>query len=177
MKKSLLIIVGVFLFLNVGANAQKDKTKRKSPPTSTKQVIASGAEITISYGQPSLKGRKIGKEVEPKEGKIWRAGADEATTFETTKDVKINGENLPAGKYSFFTYTEKGKAKEEFIIIFNKTWDQWGGYDYKEKDDALRIKVKPENGQNISEKLTYTIDASGQVSLAWGDLKIGFKVE
>jgi hypothetical protein len=172
-KKTTSVFALAFLMLvSFSAVAQKDKSKRKSPPTSVTQAITSGATITINYGQPSVKGRTIGKDLEPKEGTVWRTGADECTVFETSKAVKVNGQDLAAGKYGFFTLVQKG----EWIIIFNKTAEQWGAYDYKEKDDALRIKVKPETGP-FSEKLTFTIDANGQINILWGDNKVGFKVE
>src|SRR5436853_5770085 len=95
-----LTAITFFLFSMLTVNAQeKDKSKRPSPPASVTQTINSGAVIHIDYSQPSVKGRVIGKDLEPKEGLVWRTGANEATVFETDKDVKINGQALPAGKY------------------------------------------------------------------------------
>jgi hypothetical protein len=176
-RKNLKTLISVtamtlFLFLGFNANAQDDNAKRKSPHTVVSQTIASGAALSISYGQPSVKGRTIGKDLEPKEGKVWRTGADEATTFETSKALKVSGQALPAGKYSLFTLVEKG----EWVLIFNKTAEQWGAYDYKAKDDVLRVKVKPQTG-SFSEKLTFTIDPKGQIKLLWGDILVAFIVE
>jgi len=64
----------------------------------------------------------------------------------------------------------------EWTIIFNKAWDQWGT-EYKEADDALRVKVKPGKAPQFAEKMTFTIDKAGTVSLLWGDTKVNFKVE
>src|SRR5436190_20131325 len=85
------------------AFGQDDKSKRPSPPAQAKETLASGTVVTIDYSQPSVKGRTIGKDLEPKAGKVWRTGANEATVFEVSKPVKIEGKDLPAGKYSLYT--------------------------------------------------------------------------
>jgi hypothetical protein len=152
--------------------AQADKSKRPSPPALVKQVLASGTTVSIDYSQPSVKGRTIGVDLEPKEGQVWRTGANEATVFETDKALTINGKTLPAGKYALFSIS----GKDSWTIIFNKTWKQWGAYEYKESDDALRITVTPQKAGVFAEKLTFTIDSNGVVSLHWGDHKISFTV-
>jgi hypothetical protein len=154
------------------ACGQDDKSKRPSPPAQAKETLASGTVVTIDYGQPSVKGRTIGKDLEPKDGKVWRTGANEATVFEVNKAVKVEGKDLPAGKYALFTIANEG----EWTIIFNKKADQWGAYDYKEADDALRVKVKPAKASQFAEKMSFTIDKNGTVSLFWGDIKVDFKV-
>jgi hypothetical protein len=155
------------------AQGNQDKSKRPSPPAVVTQTLASGAVISIDYSQPSVKGRTIGKDLEPKEGSVWRTGANEATIFETSKDVKVEGKDLPAGKYSLFTIA----GKEEWTIIFNKTWKQWGAFQYKEADDALRVKVRPAKAPAFAEKMTFDIDKKGVVTLLWGDLKVDFTVK
>ena len=107
------------------------------------------------------------------EGKVWRTGANKATVFEVNKDVKIEGKTLPAGKYSLFTINNG----DEWTIIFNKTWDQWGAFNYKEADDALRVKVKGGKAKEFSEKMTFAINKKGTVSLMWGDKQADFKVK
>lgn len=175
MKKmlSFALLAGITL-VNLTACAQDDKGAKPSPAATTTATISSGATIVINYSQPALKGRTIGKDVEPKEGKIWRAGANEATTFQVDKDVKIEGQTLPAGKYAFFTIN-KG---DEWTLIFNKTWDTWGAYDYEKNkgNDVLKVKVKAGKTDASMERLTYLIDKSGKVSLVWGTLKVDFNV-
>ena len=175
MKKILsAAIFSALLFPGLSAAAQdKDKSKRPSPPAIVTQTLESGAVVKIDYSQPSVKGRTIGKDLEPKEGTVWRTGANEATIFETSKDVKVNGQNLPAGKYSLFTIS----GPDEWTIIFNKTWNQWGAYDYKEAEDELRVKAKPVKAANFAEKMTFTIDKNGDVNLFWGDVQVGFQVK
>lgn len=161
------------IFISCTSNAQDDKSKRPSPPAIITQVINSGAEISINYSQPSVKGRTIGKDLEPKDGEVWRTGANEATIFETSKALKIDGKELPAGKYSLFSIS----GAKSWTIIFNKTWNQWGAYEYKAADDILRITATPQKADAFAEKMTFTIDKSGLITLLWGDIKVGFTVE
>ena len=148
------VLFSTVLFLSLVACGQADKSKRPSPPAMAKETISSGAVISIDYSQPSVKGRTIGKDLEPMEGKVWRAGANEATVFEASKDVKVEDKALPAGKYGLFTIMNG----DEWTIIFNKTWSQWGAFSYKEADDALRVKVKADKAKTFAEKLSYAVD-------------------
>lgn len=171
MKKLLLFTMAATLVVSTSCLAQDDdKSKRPSPPAEVSETVKSGAEITINYSQPSVKGRTIGKDIAPY-GKVWRTGANEATVFETSKDVMIEGKALPAGKYSLYTIP----GKDEWTIIFNKTWEQWGTK-YDEAGDALRVKVKPAKAPSTMEKMTFQIDESGKVSLMWGDAMANFNV-
>jgi len=167
-----IALMGAFLFAGNASHAQ-DKKKPASPPMSVTETLKSGATVSINYGQPSVKGRTIGKDLEPKAGQVWRAGANEATVFETSQDISLDGKTLPAGKYSLFVIS----GDDMWTIIFNKTWKQWGAYEYKTADDALRIMVKPGKAKPFAESLTYTIEKNGKVSLLWGDHEISFKAK
>jgi hypothetical protein len=173
MKKILTFVLLASCFIAGFSCKAQDKSKRPSPPALVTQTIASGAVVSIDYSQPSVKGRIIGKTVEPKESEVWRTGANEATVFETSKDLTINGKTLPAGKYGLFSLS----GKDNWTIIFNKKWKQWGASDYKQDDDALRISVKPQTAAPFAEKMTFSIDKSGEVLLLWGDNKVAFTVK
>ena len=169
-----LLATGLFTAMQV--NAQKppeDKSKRPSPPATATQALKSGATITIDYSQPSIKGRTIGKDLEPMEGKVWRTGANEATVFTTTKDVMVEGKKLPAGKYGLFTIFNGSKA----TIIFNKTWNQWGAFKYQAGDDILRVDAKVKDAKMMTEKMSFMISASGDVMLMWGNKTVDFTVK
>lgn len=157
-------LVSAALLLPTMLKAQESPEKRASPAaTATGQV--NGAAITINYSSPSVKGRPIWGELVPY-GKVWRAGANEATTFETSKDIQVEGKTLPAGTYSLFAIP----GKTEWTIIFNKTAKQWGAYDYDQKQDALRVKVKPQSG-DMQETLVYDVTDKG-IALRWEKLKV-----
>ncbi len=166
------LILAIAVATTLFSYGQDDKSKRPSPPAQAKETIANGATVTIDYGQPSVKGRTIGKDLEPMPGKVWRTGANEATTFEVSKPVKVEGKELPAGKFALFTIAND----DEWTIIFNKTANQWGAYSYKEADDVLRVKVKPKKAPQFAEKMTFSVDKKGVVTLLWGDTKVDFTV-
>lgn len=150
--------------------AQDNKANRASPPDKVSQTIGD-ATVTIEYSQPSVKGRTIWGEVVPYD-KVWRTGANEATTFEASADVNIEGQTLEAGKYTLFTIP----GKDEWTIIFNKQTGQWGTQ-YNEEEDALRVKVKPMKAPTMTEKMTFDISDKGKVSLMWENLMVNFKVK
>ncbi|HMF70407.1 MAG TPA: DUF2911 domain-containing protein [Flavitalea sp.] len=169
--KRLMFLSGVLL-LNVSlACAQADKSQRPSPPAKASETTASGATITIDYSQPSVKGRKVGGDIAPY-GKVWRSGANEATLFEVSKDVTVEGKPLPAGKYTLWSIP----GEKEWVVIFNKKTGQWGTQ-YTEADDFLRVPVKTEKSPQPTEKLVYTISKDGKVSLIWGDKAFSFNVK
>jgi hypothetical protein len=165
-------ILVLLLSASLQALAQKDKSKRASPPATVSQMLGE-TSITISYGQPSIKGRTIGVDLEPLPDKVWRAGANETTVFEVDKDVLVEGKLLPKGKYGFFILQQGGKS---WNIIFNKKWDQWGTR-YNEADDLFRVPVRGAKAAAFAEKLTYMISTDGMVSLLWGDKQINFQVQ
>ena len=165
------LFFSLLTLIAISACGQGDKSKRPSPPAIVTETISSGAIITIDYSQPSLKGRKVGTELAPY-GQVWRTGANEATSFEVNKDVKVEGQSLAAGKYGLYSIP----GEKEWTIIFSKTWKQWGTQ-YKEADDALRVKVSSAKTETLTEKMTFVIDKSGKVSLSWGDTVVGFMVQ
>ena len=86
-------------------------------------------------------------------------------------DVKIEGQTLAKGKYGFFAIP----TETEWTLIFNKTWNQWGAFRYKQEDDVLRVKVKPAKTASLVEILSYAV-ANGAVTLAWENTTVSFKV-
>lgn len=166
-----LALVATGLFMATDSQAQASK-KRVSPAAEVTQTVKNGSKITIKYSQPSLNGRVIGADVEPMENKVWRTGANEATTFQTSKDIKVNGRPLPAGKYSLFTIFNGREA----TIIFNKKWNQWGSEGYAQADDQLRVSTKILDS-DVSEKMTFTIQPNGDVDLKWGNKDVRFFID
>lgn len=146
-------------------------------------------DVTIHYDRPGVKGRegKIWGELiqvgftDPGFGSSksspWRAGANENTTIEFSNDVKIEGQVLPAGKYGFFIAYDPN----ECTLIFSKNSTSWGHFYYDEKEDALRVKVKPQSLDKSVEWLKYEFtnqtENSATVALEWEKLIIPFKIE
>lgn len=165
-------LFSLFILASFTACAQKDKSKRPSPPALVTQKVGD-VTISIDYSQPSVKGRTIGKDLEPMPGKVWRTGANEATVFEVDKDVMVEGKALPKGKYGLFTI----QNGDDWTIIFNKTWDQWGAFKYSDGDDILRVNVKGKTRETLTEKMTFSISAAGVVTLLWGNIEVDFTVK
>ncbi len=147
---------------------------RASPRASVMQAIA-GTEIQIAYGRPSVKQRKIWGELVPN-GRVWRAGANEATQFTFNRDVQIEGHALPAGTYTFFVIP--GEA--DWTLILNRVPRQWGAFNYNAAFDALRFPAKPMEAAH-EEYLRYDIEPEGAnaalVALTWEKRKVAFRIK
>ncbi|MDQ2751690.1 MAG: DUF2911 domain-containing protein [Bacteroidota bacterium] len=147
-----------------------------SPRDSIVGTTKTGVTITMTYGSPAIKGRTIGKNLDPYDDTLWRAGANEATTFAVNKEVSIEGKKLPAGRYALFAI----KHGNEWTFIFNKAWSTWGAYSYKQNkaQDVLQVKVTQATGGNYyNERLKYVIDSQGIVYLFWGNIVTSFTVK
>jgi len=163
--KQLLFATAVTLLTFVGAQAQE-----KASPPRTSEGLAAGAKISISYSSPAVKGRAIWGELVPF-GKIWRAGADNATTFTTSKDITVQGQKLPAGTYSFFVIP----GESESTFVFNKVVKQWGSYTYDDKQDILRVQVPSEQTSTMEERLVYEVK-SDSFEIRWEYGKASAKI-
>ena len=154
--KSMLTIVALISF-TLSAYSQLD-LPRKSPKASASYTIGL-TDITINYGSPAVNEREIWGALEPYD-KVWRAGANEATTMEFSTDIMIENQKLAAGKYSFFIIPKEGEDVK-WTVIFNKVSDQWGAYDYDESQDALRVDIKPKFKESSEGRLSYRIADQG----------------
>src|ERR1700686_42761 len=149
-----------------------------SPKASVMQTIGV-TDISITYSRPAMKGRTIFADApstmetrakgegtldnqnERKPGEpivpynhVWRAGANDATVFQVTDDVLVNGQPLKAGTYSLSAIP----GKDDWTIILNNDYGQWGAFTYDSKRDALRVKAKPKSVQESQELLAYNFD-------------------
>ncbi|MFL9844473.1 DUF2911 domain-containing protein [Flavobacterium rhizosphaerae] len=158
----------IALFISAGIMAQE----KPASPAAVATGKAAGANITINYSSPSVKGRTIWGELVPY-SKVWRAGANEATTFKTDKDIMVEGQKLPAGDYAFFVIPEKDNTA---TIVFNKEAKQWGAYKYDESKDQLRVKVKTKKSSTLNERLVYTVNKNN-VILSWEYLEIPISIK
>ena len=147
--QKLILAFSLSIFFALAATAQE-----KPSPAKTAEGQVAGAKITINYSSPDVKGRTIWGDLVPF-GKIWRAGANDATTFTTSKDITIEGQKLPAGTYSFFIIP--GESQSTFV--FNKVAKQWGSYTYDEKQDILRVNVASQQTSTLEERLVYEVKA------------------
>jgi hypothetical protein len=170
MRKTLSILVACLFATTALAQV---RTPRPSPKASVMQNVGL-TEITIQYSRPGVKGRTVWGSLVPYD-KVWRTGANEATTIEFSEDVSINGQKLKKGLYSLHTIPNPN----EWTVIFNSVAEQWGSYSYDEAKDALRVKVKPEKadfrewmGFEIQDMTTDT----AKVVMRWENVAVPFTV-
>jgi hypothetical protein len=170
--RAALVLTLAGMLMSSGIWAQGD---RPSPPaTATGKV--NGATIKINYSSPSVKGRQIWGSLVPYD-KVWRAGANEATIFETDKDIMVEGKALHAGKYSLYAIP----GEKEWTIIFNSETGQWGikqgGATTEDPaKDVLRVAVKPGKSSSANERLIYKVDSKG-FALLWENVQVPVSVK
>jgi hypothetical protein len=171
MWKSAIVLLLVLCLVTAGL-AQLD-LPMPSPNSSVSQNVGI-TKVEITYSSPGVKGRTIWGGLVPY-GKVWRTGANSATEMHFSTDVKINGQDLPAGEYSFFTIP----GESEWTVIFNSR-THISGTDYQEDADTLKLKVKPETGE-FRERMTFLIENntnnSADIVLHWEKLRLVLKME
>lgn len=143
---------------------------KPSPPVTVEGTI-DGVKVKIDYSAPSAKGRKIMGGLVPYSA-VWRTGANNATTFEIDKPIKVEGQALEAGKYELFTIP--GEA--EWTIIFQKHSGQWGAFKYDAANDVLRVNVKAGKAPAFVETFAINVEKN-QVSLKWENTQVAFNIK
>jgi hypothetical protein len=172
-----LVALSLLTFVIAGYAAQppqQDKSKRPSPP-GTADVTLKGKKITVEYSRPSLKGRHVGQELAPYD-KVWRTGANEATSLTTEIDLNIGGTSVPAGKYTLYTLPAEGTWK----LIINKQTGQWGT-EYHEDQDLARVDMQKSQSQQPVEQFTISFDkksdASADLVMEWENVRLSVPVK
>jgi len=185
LKTIINFFVPLMMILMSSNSFGQDNQIRQSQKSSVTQYVGADTQITINYSRPAVKGRAVWGNLVPyglgtserygNSSFPWRAGANENTTIELNNDVKIEGSDLPAGKYSIHMIP----SETDWIIIFNKNNNQWGSFSYDESADALRVTVTPVEGP-FEEFLTYRFGNITENSvvgfLHWEKLKIPFQI-
>jgi hypothetical protein len=177
--KRLIFIKGFLLALVLSCTATLSFAQGLSPNTSVTATI-NGANVTIKYGSPSVRGREgkiYGTDLVPYGGKVWRTGAGYATVIETDKDLTVEGKKLPAGKYSIYAIA----SEKDWVIIFNSKTGQWGinrdGTTTLDPTlDVIRVTVTPKKSAAMTEALVYKINNNGFV-LSWENLDIPVSIK
>ena len=111
--------IATLALASVTVRAQQDKGARPSPPAKAECKLSNGKTVTVDYSSPRAKGRKIFGGLVPY-GKVWRAGANEATSFVTTGDINVGGKAVPAGKYTMFAIP----AEDKWTLVISKKTDR-----------------------------------------------------
>jgi hypothetical protein len=180
--KALAFFVCAFLVSSMAFAQMKNMGKDGKPIPSPRDTVSgtvAGSTITIAYGSPAVKGRPIfgdSTTLQPY-GKVWRAGANQMTIFQTSKDIMVEGKTLPAGTYSLFATP----GEKKWNIIFNSVTGQWGiKRDGSANDDpskdVLVVTVNAKKSGDITERLTYKIDDKG-FALVWEHVTVPVRIK
>lgn len=180
MKKSLLVVLAGVLSVAGTCYAQTatNETLMLNLPRVSQHALVSQrigiTDITINYHRPLANGRQVWGKLVPY-GQVWRAGANENTTITFTDPVTIEGQSLEKGTYGLHMIP----GETEWTIVFSKDSKDWGSFTYKQDDDALRVKVKPQAAE-MHDALAYDFDDvkadSAVVTMRWEKVAVPFKV-
>ncbi len=172
--RSALLFLGILAVASLSlAQSLVLDTPRASQRSTVSQRLGI-TDITITYSRPLVNKRKIWGSLVPY-GKVWRAGANENTTIAFSDPVMIEGRPLEKGIYGLHMIP----TEDQWTVIFSRNYTSWGSFTYDEKEDALRVMVKPQPSE-LADALTYDFDQlkpdSALVTLRWEKLAVPFKV-
>ena len=172
-----LVLLSIFLvsfLISNTANAQV-KLPQASPAAFIKQTIGL-TDISTRYHAPSVRGRKIFGSLVPY-GKLWRAGANEATLITFTDELFLNHERVPAGTYSFFILPESDSV---WNIVLNRDTTLWGLEGYDELEDVAYLRVKPQTAP-FQETMQFSFSDistnTGYLHMNWENSRITLHIE
>ena len=160
MRKLSLIAMSVAMLASMAVAQMEhqmpgDKKPLLSPRKQSEVTFADGKKVTVDYGAPSMRNRKIMGELVPFD-KVWRTGANEATSFVTDTDLMVDGTRVPAGKYTLYTLPSANTWK----LIINKQTGQWGTV-YNQDQDLARIDMKKTALPQPVEQMVLSLNKTG----------------
>lgn len=170
-----LVLAALAMTACLGAAPDGGIFPKLSPEATVSQTVGT-TTVSIDYHRPQIRGRKIWGELVPF-GQVWRTGANEATTIRFSDPVRVNGHPVPAGTYALFSIP----GPEQWTLILNKRWKQFGAFEYQPKEDLVRFDVKAKAVKEHTEWLTYEVypasRSSAYVDLYWEKLRVSFLVD
>ena len=147
------------------ALAQRGDDAERQSKNGRLEAEIGGVRVVVHYGRPEVRGRKLWGELVPY-GRVWRTGADEATTISIDRDAEVGGQRVPAGTYSLFTVPQAGA----WTVILNRTARQWGAFSYDAGQDVARFEVQTRAGGHV-EALDFA-PGEGEILLRWERLRV-----
>ncbi|HEV8283786.1 MAG TPA: DUF2911 domain-containing protein [Chitinophagaceae bacterium] len=172
MRKLIVCLIVVAAFFSV--NGQSLKTPAPSPPQTIKQDFGVSS-IELSYSRPGVKGRKVFGDLVPY-GKVWRTGANNATTINFADEVTVGGTKIPSGKYGLLTIPDK----DSWTIIITKQLDVTSPADYKQENDMVRINVKSTTVRDKIETFTMQFinvkPSNCELQMAWENTVVSLPI-
>ena len=166
-----LSLPALALLAAAAASAQTPPVQlpQASPEASVAQTVGL-TKLEVHYHRPAVAKRKVWGELVPY-GEVWRAGANENTTFTASTDVSVEGQKLAAGTYGLHMIP----GEKDWTVVFSRMADAWGSFSYDQKEDALRVTATPQAGPAV-ERLSYAFDdpsdAGATLVLRWEQLAV-----
>lgn len=170
MQKRIITCAAILALASLAVFAQTAAPKKPpmSPPATAEGMIG-GKKVTVKYHAPSVRGRKIMGDLVPY-GKVWRTGANDATTLVTEGDLMIGDLRVPAGTYTLYTLP----GESEWKLIVNKQTGQWGT-EYKEAEDLGRVNLMAKKTSAPVEKFTISVEGD-MLKMAWENTELSAPV-
>ncbi|MCO6480614.1 MAG: DUF2911 domain-containing protein [Phaeodactylibacter sp.] len=179
MKKILHPFPAFFLFLFIVSVSSYAQPVLKAPQVSQKAFVGQTiglTDVVVKYHRPAVKGREVWGKLVPMNA-VWRAGANENTIIKFSTDVRVEGQELPAGAYGLHMIP----TEEKWAVIFSSNTNGWGSFGYSEAEDALRVEVMPQKAEAFHEHLAFEFEDispnSATCALKWADKAIPFRIE
>ena len=176
MKLTTTKLGGALLAISFALNSNAQLETPQPSPTSTLKQKVGLTDVTIEYSRPGVKGRTIFGDLIPY-GEIWRTGANASTKLTVSDDVKIGGQEVPAGTYALYTIPNE----TEWTIIIHKNTTHWGVGGYDKAEDLARLTVTPSKLANTVESLTIDFgtftEAGAKMNLSWANTSVSFDIE
>jgi hypothetical protein len=166
--------IAILALASVTLLAQQDKGSRPSPPAKAECKLANGKTVTVDYSSPRAKGRKIFGGLVPY-GQVWRAGANEATSFVTTGDINVGGKTVPAGKYTMFAIP----GEDKWTLVISKKTGEWGTAYPGPENDLARVDMKVSKTSAPVENFTIAFDQTGNgctIRLEWENTRASVEI-
>jgi hypothetical protein len=169
-----LTLLVLTLMISVSPLAAQDKAKRPSPPAQAQCKFSDGKTVTVDYSSPRVKGRKIFGGLVPY-NEVWRAGANEATTFVTNTNLNVGGKDVPAGSYTIFAVP----SPDKWTLVVSKKTGEWGVPYPGEGDDFTRTDMTASKTSAPVENFTIAFDQSGSkctMRMEWENTRASVEV-
>ena len=173
MLKQFFCLLCCLAIASLSACAQ-DKAGRPSPAANADCQLSGGKSVKIAYSSPRMKGRKIFGDLVPY-GQVWRAGANESTTFVTDTDLNIGGTTVPAGSYTIFAVPNADKWQ----LVISKKTGEWGTAYPGPSNDLARIDMKVSKLSSPMENFTISFDKATSgctLTMSWENTKASVDV-
>lgn len=166
MRRRSSLIAGLAAFsLAMPALAQRGDDAQRQSKNGRLAAQVGGVGVVVLYGRPEVRGRKVWGELVPFD-RVWRTGADEATTVTLDRDAEVGGQRVPAGTYALFTIPGDG----EWTVILNRGAKQWGAFKYDAGQDVARVDVQTRSGSHV-EALDF-VPGENEILLRWERLQV-----